>query len=181
MLLKCCTQYVNKFGKLRNGHRTVKCQFSFQPQRRAMPKKAQIPYNCAHFTCYQGYAQNPPSQASAVPELRASRCTSRVSKRQRNQIANCQHSLGHAESKGIPEKHLLLLHWVHQSLWLCGQQQTEENSSRDGSKRPPFLSPGEYYMQVKKQQLELDMEQQTGSKLGKEYVEAVYCHPACLT
>ena len=33
-------------------------------------------------------------------------------------------------------------------------------------------------MQVKKQQLELDMKQQTGSKLGKEYVKAVYCHPA---
>ena len=33
-------------------------------------------------------------------------------------------------------------------------------------------------MQVKKQQLELDMEQQTGSKLGKEYVKAIYCHPA---
>ena len=38
-----------------------------------------------------------------------------------------------------------------------------------------------YSMQVKKQQLELDMEQQTGSKLGKEYVKAVYCHPAYLT
>ena len=36
-------------------------------------------------------------------------------------------------------------------------------------------------MQVNKQQLELDMEQQTGSKLGKEYVKAVYCHPAYLT
>ena len=36
-------------------------------------------------------------------------------------------------------------------------------------------------MQVKKQELELDMEQQTGSKLGKEYVKAVYCHPAYLT
>ena len=36
-------------------------------------------------------------------------------------------------------------------------------------------------MQVKKQQLELDMEQQTGSKLGKEYVKAVYCHPGILT
>ena len=36
-------------------------------------------------------------------------------------------------------------------------------------------------MHVKKQQLELDMEQKTGSKLGKEYVKAVYCHPACLT
>ena len=36
-------------------------------------------------------------------------------------------------------------------------------------------------MQVKKQQLELDMEQQTIFKLGKEYIKAVYCHPACLT
>ena len=34
------------------------------------------------------------------------------------------------------------------------------------------------YVQVKKQQLELDMEQQTSSKLRKEYVKAVYCHPA---
>ena len=35
-------------------------------------------------------------------------------------------------------------------------------------------------MQAKKQQLELDMEQQISSKLGKEYVKAVYCHPAYL-
>ena len=39
---------------------------------------------------------------------------------------------------------------------------------------------GETYMQVRKQQLELDMEQQTGSKYKKEYVEAVYFHPAYL-
>ena len=36
-------------------------------------------------------------------------------------------------------------------------------------------------MQVKKQQLELDIEQQTGSKLGKEYIKAVFCQPAYLT
>ena len=36
-------------------------------------------------------------------------------------------------------------------------------------------------MQVKKQQLELDMEQQTDSNTGKEYIKAVYCHPAYLT
>ena len=36
-------------------------------------------------------------------------------------------------------------------------------------------------MQVKKQQLEPDIEQQTDSKLGKEYVKTVHCHPACLT
>ena len=36
-------------------------------------------------------------------------------------------------------------------------------------------------MQFKKQQLEPDVEQCTGSKLGKEYIKAIYCHPACLT
>ena len=36
-------------------------------------------------------------------------------------------------------------------------------------------------MPVKKQQLEPDMEQQTGAKLGKEYIKAIYCHPAYLT
>ena len=39
----------------------------------------------------------------------------------------------------------------------------------------------EIYMHIRKQQLELDMEQQTGSKKEKEYVKAVYCHPAYLT
>ena len=39
----------------------------------------------------------------------------------------------------------------------------------------------EIYMQVRKQQIELDMEQQTGSKLGKEDIKAVWCHPAYLT
>ena len=43
-----------------------------------------------------------------------------------------------------------------------------------------LTSSWEICMQVKKQQLEPDMEQ-TGSTLGKEYVNAVYCHPACLT
>ena len=46
--------------------------------------------------------------------------------------------------------------------------------------RSPDLLP-ENCMQVKKQQLELDMEQQTGSKMGKEFIKAVYCHPAYLS
>ena len=41
MLWKCCTQYASKFGKLNSGHRTGKDQFSFQSQRKAMPKNAQ--------------------------------------------------------------------------------------------------------------------------------------------
>ena len=42
MLWKCCTQYNTKFGKFSGDHRTGKGQFSFQSQRKAMPKNAQI-------------------------------------------------------------------------------------------------------------------------------------------
>ena len=41
MLSKCCTQYASKFGKLGSGQRTGKGQFSFQSQRKTMPKNAQ--------------------------------------------------------------------------------------------------------------------------------------------
>ena len=44
-----------------------------------------------------------------------------------------------------------------------------------------FSAAWEIWLQVRKEQLELDMEQQIGSKSGKEYVKAVYCHPAYLT
>ena len=43
------------------------------------------------------------------------------------------------ESKRVPEKYLFLLYWLHQRLWLCGSQQTVENSSRDGNTKPPDL------------------------------------------
>ena len=97
----------------------------------------------------------------------------------RDQIANICWTIEKARES--QKKNLLLLYWLCQSFWLCGSQQTVENSERDGNTRPPDLPPWEICMQVKKQQLELDMEQQTGSKLGNEYINAVYCHPAYLT
>ena len=94
--------------------------------------------------------------------------------RQRNQRSNCQHPLAHWKSKRVLEKHLLLLYWLwnttnHGKFWKRWEYQTTWPAS------------WEICMQVKKQQLKLDMEQQTDSKLGKEYVKAVYCHPAYLT
>ena len=62
---------------------------------------------------------------------------------------------------------------------LCGSQQTVENSLRDGNTRPPYLSP-EKSVCRSRSKLESDMEQQTGSKLGKEYIKALYCHIAYL-
>ena len=64
--------------------------------------------------------------------------------------------------------------------WLCGSQQTEKFLKR-WEYQTTWPASWEICMQVKKQQSELDMEQQTGSKSGKEYVKAVYCHPAYLT
>ena len=55
----------------------------------------------------------------------------------RDQIANIRWIIEKAPE--FPEKHLLLLYWLHQSLWLCGSPQTVENSERDGNTRPPDL------------------------------------------
>ena len=84
---------------------------------------------------------------------------------------------GSRESKRIPEKHLLhclklLTVWITTNcgkfIKRCKYQTTLPDS-------------WETYMQAKKQQLERNTEQWTGSKQGKKYVKAVYCHPAYLT
>ena len=63
---------------------------------------------------------------------------------------------------------------------LTGSQQTGKFFKR-WEYQTTLPASSETCMKVKKQQLELDMKQQTGSKLGKEYINAVYCHPAYLT
>ena len=63
---------------------------------------------------------------------------------------------------------------------LCGSQQTGKFWKR-WEYQTVWPASWEMCMQVQKQQLELDMEQQTGSKSGKKYVKTVYCHPAYLT
>ena len=60
----------------------------------------------------------------------------------------------------------------HSKLWKLLQEMGNQTT---------WPASWETCMQVKKQQLELGMEQQTGSKSGKEYIKAVYCHPAYLT
>ena len=71
------------------------------------------------------------------------------------------------KSKRVPEKHLLVLYLLHQSLWQCGSQQTVKFFKR-WEYQTTLPASWEICVQVKKQQLELDMEQGTGSKLGKE-------------
>ena len=78
------------------------------------------------------------------------------------------------------QENIILLLWLCQNFWLCGSQQTEKFFKR-WEHQTTLPASWEICMQVKKQQLELDMEQWTDSKLGKEYVKALYCHPAYLT
>ena len=94
--------------------------------------------------------------------------------------SNCQHPLDHWKSKRVPEKQLLLLYWLLQSLWLCITTNCGKFFKR-WEYQTTWLASWETCVQVRKQQLELDMEQQTGSKKEKEYVKAVYCHPVYLT
>ena len=103
----------------------------------------------------------------------------RKGRRTRDQIANICWII--EKAREFQKKHLLLPHWLQPRLWLCGPQQTVENSSRNENTRLPYLLLEKSVCRLKKQQLELNMEQRTGSKSEKEYVKAVYCHSVCLT
>ena len=163
MLWKCCTQSASEFGKLSSGHRTGKGQFSFQSQRMAMPKNA--PTTAQLYSFHMLVEQC--SKFSKAGFNRTWTVNFQMFKldleRQRNQRTYCQHPLNHRKSKRIPEKHLFLLYWLCQSLWLCGSQLTGKFFKR-WEYQIMWLASWETCMQVRKQQLELDMEQQTGSK-----------------
>ena len=180
MLWKCCTQYARKFGKLSSRHRTGKGQFSVQSLRKAMPKNAQTTTQLQSLHMLERlYSKSSKlgfsSMWTGLPDVHTEY---RKGRGTRDQTAKIHWLIG--KPRGFQKKSLLLLHWLCWSLWLCGSQQTGK-----------FLKRWEYQttlpaswktcMQVKKQQLELDMEKWTGSKLGKEYIKAVYCHLAYLT
>ena len=85
----------SKFGKLSSGHRTGKGQFSFQPQRGQCKRIFRLPHNFTHSSCQQSKAQNSPSQASTVHELRTSvQAGFRKVRETRDQIANIRWIIG---------------------------------------------------------------------------------------
>ena len=88
-----------------------------------------------------------------------------------------QTSIGSSKKQESSRKASISLYWLCQSLWLCGSQQTGKFCKR-WEYQTTWPASCEICMQVKKQNLELDMEQQTGSKSEKEYIEAEYCHPS---
>ena len=159
MLWKCCTQYASKFGKLSSGHRTGKGQFSFQSQREAMPKNAQTTRQlhsshmlvkwCSKFSKpgfnnmgtenFQMFKLDLEKAEEPEIKLPTSTGSSKTQGRSRNIYALLT----------MPKP---LTVWITTN---CGKLFNRWEG------RPACW---ETCMQVRKQQLELDMEQQTGSK-----------------
>ena len=135
ILWKCCTQYASKFGKGSSDPRTRKGPFSFQSQRKAMPQNvqttAQLHTSKVMLKILQARLQWYMNRElpDVQPGFRKGRGT-------RDQIANICWII--KKNKRVPEKHLLLLYWLHQGLWLCRSQQTVGS---DRNTRPPYLPP----------------------------------------
>ena len=100
---------------------------------------------------------------------------------QRNQRSNCQHPLDHWKSKRVPEKKIYFCFIDYAKAFDCVDHNKLWTILKEMGIPDHWPASWETCMQVRKKQFELDMEQQTVFKLGKEYIKAVYCHPAYLT
>ena len=95
----------------------------------------------------------------------------------RDQIANIHWIIEKAREF---QKNIYFCFMDYADAFDCVDHSKLENSSRDGSTRSPYVTPEKPVCGLRSK-LELDMQQQTASKSGKEYVKAVYCHPAYFT
>ena len=135
MLWKCCPQYASKFGKLSSGLRTGKDQFSLQFQRKAMTKNVQM---CSSHTLAKWCLKFSKPGFNSMWTMNF-QMFKLVLEKAEEAVIKLPTSTGSLKKKRVLGKHQLLLHWLRQSLWLCGSQQTMENSQRDGNSRPPHL------------------------------------------
>ena len=138
ILWNCCTQYASKFGKLSSGHRTGKCQFSFQYQRKAMSKNAQTTtqFHSSH-TLVNQCLKFAKSGFSNMWAVNFQMFKLDLEKAEEPEIKLPTSAGSSKKNNRIPEKHLLLLFWLYQNL--CMDHNKPENSSRDGNTRPPDL------------------------------------------
>ena len=179
MLWKCCTRYASKFGRLSGGHRTGKCQFSFQSQRKAMPKNAQITtqLHSSHLLVKWCSTFSKPGFSNMWTMNVLFKLDLEKAEEPEIKLPISAGSWKKQESSRKTSFSALLTLPKPFTVWItinCGKfwKRWEYHTTWPAS--------WEICMQVRKQQLELDMEQQTGSKSGKEYIKAVYCHPAYL-
>ena len=164
MLWKCCTQYASKFGKLSSAHGTGKGQFSFQSQRKAMPKNAQTTTQLqliSHASKLMLKILQARLQQFVNRELPDVQTGFRKGRGTRDQIANIRWIMEKARSFRKTSISALLIMPKPLTFWItrnCGKfwKRWEYQTTWPAS--------WEICMQVRKQQLELDIEQQTGSK-----------------
>ena len=97
----------------------------------------------------------------------------------RDQIANICWII--EKARKFQKKHLLLLHWLHQSLWLCRSQQTMENSERDGNTRPPYLPPEKPVCRSRSNSWNRTWNNELVQNSERSTSRLYFCHPAYLT
>ena len=181
MLWKSCTQYASKFGKLSSSHRTGKGQFSFQSQRQAMPKNAQTTaqlYSSHTLTKSCSKFSKPGFSNTWTMNFQMFKLVLEKAEEPEIKLPTSTGSSKKQENSRKTSSSALLITPKPLSTWIT------TNSGKFWKRweyKPPDLPPGKSCVHVKKQLLEPNMEQQNGSKLGKEYVKALYCHPAYLT
>ena len=164
MLWKCCTQYASKFGKLSSGHRTGKGQFSFQSQRKAMPKNDQTTTQlhsshtlvkwCLKFS-------KPDFNNTWSVNFHMFKLVLEEAEEPEIKLPTSAGSWKKQESSKNTAISALLTMSKPLTVWVtinCGI------SWKRWEYQTTWPASWEIYMLVRKQQLELDMEQQTGSK-----------------
>ena len=163
MLWKCCTQYASKFGKLSSGHRTGKGQFSFQSQRKAMLKKCSN-YRTVSLISHASKVMLKILQVRleqyVICELPDVQVGFRKGRGTRDQIATIRWIIKSESSRKTSISALLTMPKLL-TVWIttnCGK------FWRRWEYQTTWPASWETCMQVRNQQLELDMEQQTGSK-----------------
>ena len=161
MLWKCFTQYTSKFGKLSSGHRTGKGQFSFQSQRKAVPKNAQTTALISHASKVMLKSLQPKLQQYMNHELPDVQAGFRKGRGTRDQIANICWIMAKEESSRKTSLSAFLTMPKPLTVWFTINC---EKFFKRWEYQTTWPASWEIYMQVRKQQLELDMEQQTGSK-----------------
>ena len=162
MVWKCCTQYARKFGKLSSGHRTGKGQFSFQSQRKAMPKNVQTTaqLHSSHASKCSKLSK-PGFKSTWTVNFQMFKLESEKAEEPEIKLPTSTRSSKKQESSRKTSTSALLTMPKPLTVWFttnCGKlwKRWEYQTTWPDS--------WEICMQVKKQQLELDMEQQTGSK-----------------
>ena len=164
MLWKCCTQHASKFGKLSGGHRTGKDPFSFQSLRKAIPKNAQTTtqLHSSHTLVKKCSKFSKPGLSNTWTEnFQMFKLVLEKAEEPEIKLPTSAGSSKKQESTRKTSISALLTKSKPSTVWItinCGKfwKRWEYQTTWPAS--------WETYMQVRKQQLELDMGQQTGSK-----------------